>query len=201
MFQPNKYKAATGLSIYIYCKLPHNFHLHTIYHLPFLSGLSVILIFAFLNKHTCYFSLNFNSKGKTLITFKLYYQKRNLPCPLQLWRVCKTNDHYKIWRQILMDLLFPWNLYEDLSGPWDTKVSINFSAFDVQFKETEKDLKHFRLLFFYFNLFEKISYHLASICVDNQYCIKVGWLHPSQLRLPALNRRTSKESSCSPKYI
>ena len=69
------------------------------------------------------------------------------------------------------------------------------------FKETQKDLKHFRLLFFYFNLFEKISYHLASICVDNQYCIKVGWLHPSPLRLPALNRRTSKESSCSPNYI
>ena len=43
--------------------------------------------------------------------------------------------------------------------------------------------------------------HLASICVDNQYCIKVGWLHPSPLRLPALNRRTSKESSCSPNYI
>ena len=69
----------------------------------FLSGLlyviSYLLNLAFLNKHTCYFSLNFNSKGKTLITFKLYYQKRTLPCPLRLRRNSQTNDQYKIERQ------------------------------------------------------------------------------------------------------
>ena len=138
----------------------------------FLSGLfsamSYLLNLAFLNKHTCYFSLNFNSKGKTLITFKLYYQKRTLPCPLRLRRDSQTNDQYKIERQNIdgssLAMKSLWRLV------WVMRHQ-SFHQFFLllmfNFKETWRKIKHFRLLFFYFNLFEKISSHPVFVLIIN----------------------------------